>query len=196
MNNKLWSYATPGIPDELFSRGKIPMTKEEIRVVTLAKARLAPEQIIWDIGAGTGSLSIEAARLTKDGVVYAVERNPAGLELIRENKRRFAADNLILVAGEAPAALAELPAPHRVFIGGSGGQLEEILNYVTNRITPDGRIVINAVTLETAARFAAPPAGWQCEIVQLQTARAVPTGRVHLWRALNPVCVITLERRR
>jgi len=172
------------------------MTKEEIRVITLAKARLAPEQVIWDIGAGTGSLSVEAARLTPGGVVYAVEKNPAGLELIRENKRRFGTDNLVPVAGEAPAALAELPAPHRVLIGGSGGQLEAILDCVLDRITPDGRIVINAVTLETTSRLAVPPPGWQWEMVQLQTARAVPTGRVHLWRALNPVCVITLERRR
>jgi len=178
----------------MFTRGKIPMTKEEIRVITLAKARLAPEQVIWDLGAGTGSLSVEAARLAPGGVVYAVEKNPGGLELIKENSRRFGTGNVVPVAGEAPAALYELPAPHRAFIGGSGGRLEEILDCVMNRITPDGRIVINAVTLETAARFAVPPEGWRCEMVQLQAARAVPTGRVHMWQALNPVCVITLER--
>lgn len=194
MNNKTWPYSTPGIPDEMFTRGKIPMTKEEIRVITLAKARLAPGQIIWDIGAGTGSLSVEAARLAPGGVVYAVEKNPGGLELINENIRRFGTGNVVPVAGEAPAVLNDLPAPHSVFIGGSGGRLEEILNCVTDKVMPDGRIVINAVTLETAARMTAPPEGWRCEMIQLQVSRAVPTGRVHMWRALNPVCVITLER--
>ncbi len=194
MNNKLWPYSTPGIPDEMFSRGKIPMTKEEIRVITLAKARLAPEQVIWDIGAGTGSLSVEAARLAPGGVVYAVEKNPGGLALITENSRRFGTGNIVPVTGEAPDALSELPAPHRVFIGGSGGRLEEILDCVMNKISLDGRIVINAVTLETTARLTAPPEGWRCEMIQLQVSRTVSTGRVHMWRALNPVCVITLER--
>ena len=194
MKNKLWPYLTPGIPDEMFIRGKIPMTKEEIRVVTLAKARPAPGQIIWDVGAGTGSLSIEAARLVPGGTVYAVEKNPAGIDLIVQNTRRFELDNVIPVAGEAPAVLKELPSPHRVLIGGSGGRLAEILAYVIKRMMPNGRIVINAVTLETVARLIAPPEGWQSEIVQLLVSRSVPAGQVHMWRALNPVCIITLDK--
>jgi len=195
MKNNLWPYLTPGIADEMFIRGKIPMTKEEIRVITLAKARPAPDQIFWDIGAGTGSLSIEAARLILNGTVYAIEKNPAGLELIVQNTRRFGLDNVVPVAGEAPSVLRELPSPHRVLIGGSGGRLAEILEYVIKRIMPGGRIVINAVTLETVARLIVPPQGWRCEIVQLQVSRSVPAGQVHMWRGLNPVCIITLERK-
>lgn len=170
------------------------MTKEEIRMVTLGKIRPAPEQIIWDIGAGTGSLSVEAARLAPGGTVYAVEKEPRGIELIVQNTRRFELDNVVPVTGEAPAALNDLPSPHRVLIGGSGGRLEEILDQVTKRLKPGGLIVINAVTLETVARLIVPPEGWRHEMVQLQVSRAVPVGRVHIWQALNPVWIITLEQ--
>ena len=170
------------------------MTKEEVRTVTLAKARPAPGQIIWDVGAGTGSLSVEAARLVTGGTVFAVEKDPRGIELIQNNLRRFGLDNIVPVAGEAPAVLLDLPAPHRVFIGGSGGRLEEILEQAMHRLRYDGRIVANAVTLETAACLAAPRPGWRCELVQLQVSRAIPAGKAHMWRALNPVCIITLVR--
>jgi precorrin-6Y C5,15-methyltransferase (decarboxylating) CbiT subunit len=195
MNNQ-WPFSTPGIPDDLFTRNEVPMTKEEIRVLTLAKARLAPGQILWDIGSGTGSLSVEAALQVPGGTVYAVERNPRGLQVTSDNVKRFGLDNIVLVPGEAPAALQHLPNPHRVLIGGSGGQLPEILPIVWNRLHPKGRLVINAVTVETFTLCAKLLNGWRWEVIQVNIARAVPTGHVHLWRAQNPVYIFTAENDR
>ncbi|MDQ0287458.1 precorrin-6Y C5,15-methyltransferase (decarboxylating) CbiT subunit [Desulfofundulus luciae] len=192
---KAWPYVTPGIPDDLFIRGSIPMTKEEIRAVTLAKARLGPGQVVWDIGSGTGSIAIEAARLIGDGIVYAVEQKPAALELIRENMRRFAQKNIQVVEGRAPEALLQLPPPHRVFIGGSGGQLGEIVQLLAERLAPGARLVINALTLETLTRaltLLGPP--WEKEVVQVSVTRTVSRGHYHLMHALNPVWIITAQK--
>ena len=122
-NRDYWLRQVPGIPDTEFLRGKVPMTKEEVRVVTLAKGKIFPEAIIYDIGAGTGSLSIEASFLAKDGQVWALERNPEAIELIKKNKEKFQVNNLEILAKEAPEGLRELPSADVIFIGGSGGHL-------------------------------------------------------------------------
>ncbi|OAT80270.1 precorrin-6Y C5,15-methyltransferase (decarboxylating) subunit CbiT [Desulfotomaculum copahuensis] len=190
--NSRWPFLTPGIPDDLFVRNKVPMTKEEIRVVTLAKARLAPDQIVWDVGSGTGSLAVEAARLIGNGMVCAVERNPDGVKLIEANARRFELHNIRVVAGAAPQALHGLPAPDRVLVGGSGGQLAAIVTVVDQVLHPGGRLVINAVTLETlAGALACLNQPWRVEVVQVSAARAEQTGKSHLLRALNPVFIIS-----
>jgi len=194
--NKRWPYRTPGIADELFYRGKAPMTKEEIRVITLAKARLAPGQAVWDVGAGTGSLSVEAALQVPGGTVYAVERSPGGIDLIRRNSLAFQLDNLRLIEGEAPEALAGLPAPDRVIIGGSGGKLAEILELTFKRLRPGGRVVLNAVTVETAALSLKLLEGLSSavEAVWVSAARAVPAGGSHLLKGMNPVMIIAAEK--
>ena len=128
----------PGVPDEAFVRGKVPMTKEEIRCVALSKLRLGETSVVYDIGAGTGSVAVEAARMAFRGHVYAVERNPEGLKLIRENQEALRAAGLTVVSGEAPEALEGLPAPDQVFIGGSGGRLSEILAAVLRKIRASG----------------------------------------------------------
>jgi precorrin-6Y C5,15-methyltransferase (decarboxylating) CbiT subunit len=191
-----WPYRTPGIPDDFFIRGKVPMTKEEIRAVTIAKARLAPGQVVWDVGAGTGSLSVEAALQVPGGVVYAVERNPEGLALKERNAIVFGLDNLELIRGEAPESLAGLPAPDRVIVGGSGGRLEEIITVIHRRLRPGGRVVLNAVTLETAAsavRILKELFG-AVDVVQVSVARTVTAGGSHLMKGLNPVMVISVEK--
>lgn len=183
---------TPGIPDDLFVRNKVPMTKEEIRVVTLAKARLAPDQIVWDVGSGTGSLAVEAARLIGNGTVCAVESNPDGVKLITENARRFELNNIRVIAGAAPQALHGLPAPHRVLVGGSGGQLAAIITVVDQVLRPGGRLIINAVTLETlTGTQACLNPRWRTEVVQVSVSRAEQVGKSHLLRALNPVFIIS-----
>lgn len=168
------------------------MTKEEIRVVTLAKARLASGMTVWDVGSGTGSIAVESARLVPGGRVFAVERSPEGLELIRKNLQLFGLENVVLIPGEAPEALKPLPPPDRVIIGGSGGKLGEIISLVEGKLLPGGRVVLNAVTIETVARaiscFKGP---WETEIVQLSVARGDRMGNSHLMRALNPVYIIT-----
>ncbi|RJQ29445.1 MAG: precorrin-6Y C5,15-methyltransferase (decarboxylating) subunit CbiT [Peptococcaceae bacterium] len=191
--NETWPYRTPGIPDDLFARGEVPMTKEEIRVVTLAKARLAPGQVIWDIGAGTGSLAVEAARQVPGGVVYAVERGGAGIELIEKNRLLFAVGNLVVVPGEAPDALVSLPGPDRVFIGGSGGKLDSIIRLSAGRLGAGGRLVINAVTLETVGEALGLLQMYfgSVEVVQLSVAKTVCSGGRHLLKSLNPVFIIS-----
>lgn len=171
------------------------MTKEEVRVLTLAKARLAQGQVVWDIGAGTGSLSVEAALQSPKGTVYAIERNPEGLDLIRANSIAFKLDNIVIVEGEAPEALGGLPAPDRVLIGGSGGRLEEILKVIKETIRPGGRIVLNAVTLETISLslnlfhilFK------EVEMLQINCSRVAQMGGSHLLRGMNPVMIISAE---
>ncbi len=168
------------------------MTREEIRVITLAKARLGPKMVVWDVGSGTGSISVEAALLVPGGRVYAVERSEEGIELTGKNAEKFGLDNITVVQGEAPEALRHLPSPHRVIVGGSGGRLGDILSLAGERIASGGRLVINAVTLETLAEAIAgltPP--WRTEVVQILTARGEMIGKSHIMRGSNPVYIIT-----
>ncbi len=112
-----------GISDDEFIRGKVPMTKQEIRVLTMVKAHISESDIVWDIGAGTGSMSIEAARLAPSGTVYAIERNAEGTDLIRQNMAKFGIDNITVIDGEAPDALKDIEDCDSVIIGGSGSRL-------------------------------------------------------------------------
>ena len=184
-----------GIPDEEFIRGSVPMTKAEVRAVSVAKLALDKDAVVWDIGAGTGSVSVECALAAYEGRVYAIEKNPEGVELIRQNKIGFKTDNLYEIEGTAPEALAALPSPTHVFIGGSGGELKEILSLVFEK-NPDAVVVINAVTLETQAEVmvcakAFPQAAF--EAVSVSVARAQPMGRYHLAAAQNPIWIYTLR---
>lgn len=169
------------------------MTKEEVRVLTLAKTRLAPGQVVWDIGSGTGSLSIEAALLTPGGTVYAIEKNTLGIGLCRENANKIGVDNIIFIQGEAPGVLEKLPDPDRVIIGGSGGYLSQVLQVAMSRLKSKGRLVINAVTMETLTLCTAALTGKNCDIIQVNISRAVPYGNYRMWRALNPVYIITYQ---
>lgn len=182
-----------GIPDDEFLSVKKTMTREEVRVVTLAKLRLRHDMCLWDIGAGSGSISIEADHLLPNGRVFAIERNEESLGFIRENLRRFNARNVTLVTGNAPDCLDELPDPDRVFIGGSGGHLWEILDRVDQRLTTGGLIVLNAITLDTltAANDYFSNAGYLVEVVALNIARTRPETNYKMFEAYNPVYIIT-----
>ena len=175
-------------------RDQVPMTKEEIRVLTLAKARLAPGQVVWDIGSGTGSLSVEAALLTPGGSVYAVEKNALGIELGRYNASAMGAGNVFFIQSEAPGALDNLPDPDRVIIGGSGGQLSNLLQVVMSRLKTGGRLVINAVTLETLTICLDALSGKDFDLIQANISRAVPRGKYRMWQSLNPVYIIAWEK--
>jgi precorrin-6Y C5,15-methyltransferase (decarboxylating) CbiT subunit len=182
----------PGLPDELFERGAVPMTKSEVRALTMAAARLRPHHRVLDVGAGTGSLSVEAALLCPSGEVVAVERDDAALDLLRLNIAAFGLRNVAVEAGDAPAALAGLsPASFdRVLVGGSGGRLAAILEALPALLRPDGRVVCNTACLETTAVAAAvlrtPPwSGFSC--AQLSVSRGVTAGALLRFEALNPV---------
>lgn len=181
-----------GISDEEFLRGRVPMTKEEIRTLSLSKLHLTEDAVIYDVGAGTGSLSVEAARLCTAGRVYAIERKPEAAELIRKNKVHFQVENLEVVEGSAPECLTGLPAPTHVFIGGSGRRLPEIIEEIRKK-NPGARFVINAVTLETIAEIEALrkklPDLPKMEIIQVNVARSRRLGEYHLMDAENPVMI-------
>ncbi|MBU5434724.1 precorrin-6y C5,15-methyltransferase (decarboxylating) subunit CbiE [Pseudoflavonifractor sp. MSJ-37] len=183
----------PGYPDGEFQRGQVPMTKEEIRSLVLSKLRPARDSVIWDVGAGTGSVSVECALSAPAGVVYAVERDPEALELIGANAAALGAANVVPVHGTAPEALEGLAAPDRVFIGGSGGALEPILQLARSR-TPSVRIAVTAVTLETLqeAVTAFGRLGFRdVDIVQASITRTRSAGRYHMMDAQNPVWIIS-----
>jgi len=183
---------TLGIPDEEFASVKKLITKEEIRVVSLAKLKLRHDMTLWDLGAGSGSVSIEADHLLPNGRVFAVERNPQCIEYIKENLKKFNARHVTLVDGEAPACLETLPDPDRVFIGGSGGNLWGILEAVDARLPAEGRVVINAVTLDTltAATEFFDNAGYQVEVTTVNIARTRPLTDYKMFEAYNPVYII------
>ena len=188
-----------GIKDEEFVRGKVPMTKEEIRILTLVKAQIAPDAVVYDIGAGTGSLSIEAARLAPAGHVYAIEKNPEGIGLIAENAKKFSVENITVVEGAAPDALAGLPTLDVALIGGSGRRLADILDIIGERLRPDGRIVANAITMQTVAAcldyFHAHADRYTYEAIQVQISRLERVGPYDMAKALNPIYIITAQRK-
>ena len=186
---------THGIKDEEFIRGKAPMTKEEVRTVSLSKLRLTEDSVCYDVGAGTGSLSIEMALRAHQGKVWAIEKKEDAVELIRQNKVKFAADNLEIIEGLAPEALKDLPVPTHAFIGGSSGNLKEIVQILIEK-NPQVRIVINCITLETVSEAleTAKEFGFEeNEIVQLSAARSKAIGRYHMMMGENPIYIITLQ---
>lgn len=184
------SRRTPGIPDGDFQRGSVPMTKQEVRSAALGKLAVGPEDVCWDIGAGTGSVSVELALQSRS--VWAVERDAEALALLRANRQRFCAWNLRIVEGCAPEALEGLPVPSAVFVGGSGGELPLILQAVHNA-NPRARICVSAIALETlnAALRGLTALGYETEVAQIAVSRCRPAGTLHLLTAQNPVFLIT-----
>lgn len=187
-----------GLPDAAFVRGKVPMTKQEIRILTLVKAQIGPRDIVYDIGAGTGSLSIEAARLAPEGHVYAVERKEEAIRLIEANGERFGLENLSVIEAEAPAGLENLPLADAVLIGGSGGHLASILDCVAEKLREGGRLVLNCITVQTLAAaldyLHAHETVYRYEAVQVQVSRLRRVGPYDMADAQNPVYIITCTK--
>ncbi len=181
-----------GIPDSEFIRGEVPMTKQEVRILSVAKLQLDKASVVYDIGAGTGSVSIEAATQCTDGRVYAIEKAPEGISLIDANRKKFNIGNIELVEGTAPQCMERLPAPTHVFIGGSGGRLVDIIKAVRKK-NPKVRFVLNVVTLETMGELmklqSLFPEYADMEVIQVSVSRAKVLGSHHLMRAENPVCI-------
>ncbi len=181
-----------GIPDEEFATIKKLITPEEIRAISLAKLRLRHDMVLWDIGAGSGSVSIEADHLLPNGRVFAVERNGQSQAFLKENLNKFGSRNISLIEAEAPACFEELPDPDRVFIGGSGGHLWSILEAVDGRLASGGRVVLNAVTLDTltSATEFFENTGYQLEVTAVNISRTKPLTDYKMFEALSPVFVL------
>lgn len=191
---KAWGI-TPGFQDAALLRDKVPMTKEEIREISLCKLHLTKDAVLYDVGSGTGSIAVEAAFLSEAIKVYAIEKKPAALELIQKNCDKFAVSNVQIVAGEAPEVLEELPAPTHVFLGGTGGNLFEILQAIQKKAAAV-RVVANAISLETVAQFQQLEQKFvisSMEIVQIQVSRSRTVGGYHLMQAENPVYICSFE---
>lgn len=196
-NPKADAVVTHGIADEAFLRGEVPMTKSEVRSISLSRLRLTKDSIVYDVGAGTGSVSVEAALQAWAGKVYAIEKKPEAAKLIRQNSQRFGTANLTVVEGTAPRALADLPAPTHAFIGGSSGNLREILETLLRK-APSVRVVVNAITLETVAEtlkcLRELPVR-QEDIAVVSVGKAKQAGGLHLMMGQNPVYVISFAGR-
>lgn len=169
------------------------ITKLEIRAISLAKLSLTPSSIVWDIGSGSGSVAIEASQLAVKGKVFAIEKNVAAVTAINENVRRFTRHNVMIVHALAPDGLDELPSPDAVFIGGSAGNMAEILSLACRRLKSGGRIVINAATMETLHASAAglKANGFDAEVVLVNIARSKKILDLTRFEPLNPVFVVT-----
>ena len=190
---KALAHNVHGLSDDLFIRSKVPMTKQEIRAVSVSKLMPQETDVIYDIGAGTGSCSIELALQAKRGMVYAFERNPEALELIEKNKELFGVENLTVVAGEASEKLEAMPVPDCVFIGGSGGNLCKMLDCIYSK-NANCRVVVNAITVETlieVVEYYKQREDYALDIVNVFAARAKKLGAYNLMMSQNPVYIMT-----
>jgi precorrin-6Y C5,15-methyltransferase (decarboxylating) len=191
--------AIPFLHEDAFAK-RMPkkglITKREVRLLSMASLHIRPESVVWDIGAGSGSVSIEAALLAHEGRVYAIEGDPEGVEICRENLRSHGVDNVRVVAGRAPEALGDLEAPDAVFVGGSKGSMEQIIDVAIDRMKPGGRLVVNAITLENAgeAYQAIRRRDLVPEVTLLQISRAEPLAHYLRYEALNPIQVFAVEK--
>lgn len=190
-----WPWRTGGIPDDMFERGEAPMTKQEVRAVALSKLRVGASDTLYDIGAGTGSVTVEMALSAPFGSVIAIERHPEDAALVERNVRTFGLGNVSVVAGAAPDVFKGLPAPDAAFVGGSGGRLPEILDALLEA-NPRVRVCVPCVTLETLAQATELLSDGRFEgfeAVCVSISRAASAGRYHLMRALNPVHIVSAQ---
>lgn len=192
----------PGLPDEAFTRSGegspvVPMTKSEVRAVIMSKLRLTPDSVSWDVGSGTGSVAVEMALAAPRGCVYAIERKPDACGLIRANAAAFGLTNVTAVEGSAPEACRDLPAPTHAFIGGSSGNMREIISLLLEK-NPSVRIVATAIALETVAELSAVmgESGFtETEVVSVNVAKARKLGPYSLMTGQNPVYIFTMQRK-
>lgn len=191
---KTWQ---PGQPDELFFQRKPEkglITKAEIRILSLARMALAAADVVWDIGTGSGAVAVEAAMLAPEGRVYAIEKNAEDVDIARKNVEKFRLHNVEVIHGRAPQALAQVPDdPDAVFIGGSGGEMSELVGEVIARMRPQARLVVNAITLENlaAAQQALRLSGYPYDVTLVQIARSKPILDLVRFEALNPIFILS-----
>ena len=183
---------TGGYPDTSFERADVPMTKQEVRVAALAKLGIAPKDTVWDIGAGTGSVSVEMALAAREGRAYAIECEKKALALARRNRERFCAWNLTIEEGKAPEKLPDWPVPDAVFIGGTKGNLKEVLAVVLEK-NPDARVCVTAIALETLneAVEAFAEHDMEATVTQIAVSRTKKAGTHHMLMGQNPIFLIT-----
>ena len=188
-----------GLPDASFAQRhpeKGLITKNEVRAVSLARMQLRADSVVWDIGAGSGSVGLEAARLCRQGHIYAIEKNEADCAIVLQNRLAMGISNHTLAHGKAPDSLQDWPAPDAVFIGGSGGELAELIALIVQRLKPEGTLVMNFVTLEnlSLAIETVKTLGLSWDVLQLQAARSKPILHMNRMAAENPVWIVCAQK--
>ena len=195
----MWKFKTPGIPDEEFERAeKVPITKEEVRVVQVSKARLKPGQIVYDIGCGSGSISIEAAlQIESTGKVLAIDYDENAIELTKKNIKKFAVSNVSVIYGNAKEKILELEEADTIFIGGTGGDTREIVELSENKLKSGGRIVVGIILIETLYSVLQVLNNLQFEsvdITQVTISKSRKTSTGTMMLARNPVTIISATK--
>ena len=195
----MWKTKTPGIPDELFERDeKVPITKEEVRVIQIAKGRLKPGMIVYDIGCGSGSISVEAAIQIEDsGHVHAVDYDPKAVELTKKNLTKFGASNVSVIGKNANEAISELPEADTIFVGGTGKDTTEIVKMWLEKLKPEGRIVVGMIQIETifsVLSFVQEQGLDSVDITQITISKSRKTSTGTMMLARNPVTVLSATK--
>jgi len=195
----MWNFKTPGIPDELFERtDKVPITKEEVRVIQLSKARLSPGQTVYDIGCGSGSVSIEAAlQVEKSGKVIAIDHDDNAIELTKKNIEKFGVSNITILSGNAKDKIPDLEKADAIFIGGTGGDTQEIIELSQNKLKPGGRIVVGIILIETLYSVLQTLDRLSFEsidITQVTISKSRKTSTGTMMLARNPVTIISATK--
>ncbi|MCV0399298.1 MAG: precorrin-6Y C5,15-methyltransferase (decarboxylating) subunit CbiT [Nitrosarchaeum sp.] len=195
----MWNFKTPGIPDELFERtDKVPITKEEVRVIQLSKARLSPGQTVYDIGCGSGSVSIEAAlQVEKSGKVIAIDYDDNAIELTKKNIEKFGVSNITILSGNAKEKILNLEKADAIFIGGTGGDTQEIIELSQDKLKPGGRIVVGIILIETLCSVLQTLDKLSFEsvdITQVTISKSRKTSTGTMMLARNPVTIISATK--
>ncbi len=195
----MWKNKTPGIPDEQFERtDDVPITKEEIRALQISKARLCPGQTVYDIGCGSGSISVEAAlQIESSGIVYAVDFDPKAVELTKKNIEKFGVSNVNVILGNAKEKISELPEADSIFIGGTGGDTKEIIELCQNKLKSGGRIVVGVILIETLFSVISIMEKLNftsVDITQITISKSRKTSTGTMMLARNPVTVISATK--
>jgi len=195
----MWNYKTPGIPDEYFERAEnVPITKEEVRTIQISKARLKPGQTVYDIGCGSGSISIEAAfQVESSGKVLAIDYDENAIELTKKNMYKFDLSNISVIFGNAKEKILELEEADAIFIGGTGGDTKEIVELSQNKLKSGGRIVIGTILIETLYSVLQILDKLQFEsvdITQVTIAKSRKTSTGTMMLARNPVTIISATK--
>jgi cobalt-precorrin-6B (C15)-methyltransferase len=195
----MWKYKTPGIPDEEFERiDDVPITKEEIRTLQISKARLCPGQIVYDIGCGSGSITVEAAlQVESSGIVYAVDFDSKAIELTKKNLEKFGVSNVKVILGDAKEKISKLPQADAIFIGGTGGDTKEILELCEDKLKSGGRIVIGTILIETlfSVLTSIDKLNFKSvDVTQITISKSRKTSTGTMMLARNPVTVISATK--
>ena len=195
----MWNFKTPGIPDEFFERSEnVPITKEEVRTIQLSKARLKPGQTVYDIGCGSGSISIEAALQVEDsGKVIAIDYDSNAIELTKKNIEKFELSNISVIFGNAKEKIQELEDADAIFIGGTGGDTQEIVKLSQQKLKPERRIVIGIILIETlysVLQILDDLSFKSVDITQVTISKSRKTSKGTMMLARNPVTIISATK--